>query len=298
MDKKAHGGHIASLVLGNIAAVSPELINAGVFSVIVPPYYRITIGKNDYYVRGKGDLVQWKAEYFYKEILRIDIAGINYLNRTITKTEHLAGDTYTDFACVVDEIGNIILNISNELSISPYIIEALSNVSLYLTADTMNTEVIKDELGANRVSYDSVSDSLLVNIGRDDLIIPLMKVSERLYRDLRPKLARVKKSVWVPLVTTLRTDLYKEVPMTLFQVYELFQRIDELMHMDVEVLKGIGSMEARDIGAVCMDPKTRHEIRIENVGDLTRIHDLLGRESGFKKQLVAAPLSATNNMFR
>lgn len=291
MDKKAHGGHIASLILGNIAVVAPELIEAGIFGIVVPPYYRITAGKRDYYARGKQDLVQWCAKNFYQQSLDITI---QYRDGVLPPVK-LTGQAFVDFVQHVDAIGNVIVNIANELSIEPWMVEQMASVSRCLTPETMDTEKIRDALMANKVVYDRVANSLIVSIGLQDKVIPLLGVARRFYKDLRPALMRLRSYHWLVKVSTKLSDELKDAEMTLYQVYEVFRRFDAMMK--VEPLKGIGGMESEEISNVCMDPKNRVVEHINSIGDIGRIRDLLGRNSQHKKDLLELPIEATHTLF-
>lgn len=275
---------------------APELIKSGFFGIVAPPYYEVWAGKKasvTTYVRDRDDLPQWKALNIYDRELTIDIEYIHGETRVVST---LTQEQLVIFAVQIDQIGRAIENLSNEFSIPGLLVEALTRVSFYLTPETMNTEVIKETLGVNRVEYDRNINTLFVSIGREDYVIPLYNVHARLCEQVSIILQKIKWRSWNAYVTSKRNKTLHEVPMSIYQLYELFKTFDRLMN--VKVLKGVGSMDATEVAKICMDPRNRRVYRVTDPGDLDVIFDLLGDDPQPRKDLmVAPPLTNTQRAF-
>ncbi len=287
VDADPHGGHIASIVVGNFNAVAPELVASGFFGVVAPPYYKISSAKDPdaiTYAREFSDLIQWCARILYYPAFHIDIGYVNVRlpSRALTMPEFIS------FAERISEIGEVLDNLEKDLAIPQFLIEALARCTYYLSPVTMNTEAIRIETGADLVDYDLPNNSLILTVGQTDYVIPLYTVAERIYTSLLPLLSKIKWKEWVAYVTTKRTQLYEQSPMSLYQIYSLFKMANSLVKIDP--LKGIGSMDPEDAAMTCMNPRNRRLYRITEPGQISTIFKLLGDDSGPRKQLSAAPV--------
>lgn len=282
-DADSHGRHIAAIIIGNFYAVAPELVESGFFGIVAPPYYEVYVGKDrskSVYIRDQQDIVQWCTRHIYFNSMKIDIGDI--YNAGPRKTLTLA--EYLPFAETVHRIGDILRNLSEEMSASPYLLEGLTRCTHYLTPQTMNVDLIREELGADRVHYDAGNNALVLTIGLDDIVLPLHQISDRFYEELIPELNRIKWSLWQIYITTQKTATYKEHPITIYQLYKLFKQADSLL--TVRTLKGIGSMKPHEAARTCMDPRCRRVYTITSPGQADLIYDLLGDQSGPRKKLL------------
>src|SRR3546814_16178314 len=66
----------------------------------------------------------------------------------------------------------------------PILFEALTYVTHKLTPATMDTEYIKNHIGADRVEYDRNGNILIITVGTQDFIIPLIHFSSRIYETI------------------------------------------------------------------------------------------------------------------
>ena len=287
MDGDAHGRHIAAILIGTFWVAAPELVKAGFFSIVAPPYYEVWAGKKktaSTYVRDQIDLPQWKTLQIYNREIFIDIEYMYGETKTVSR---LTPEQLVPFVIKIDEVGRAIENLANEFSIPGLLVEALTRVSYYLSPETMNIAHIKEELGANRVEYDVHINTLVISIGREDYVIPLYHVRDRLCDQVSIILQRIEWRNWNIYVSSKRNKDLQDMPMSIYQLYELFKTMDRLV--SVKVLKGIGSMNSTEVATICMDPRNRRVYKITSPGDVDVIFDLLGDDPQPRKDLMVSP---------
>ena len=281
MDKQSHGRHIAAIIIGSLQLIAPDLVASGFFGIVAPPYYEIKSArdtKKAMFVRDQSDIVQWNAEVLYEPYFKIDIADI--YNAMQPKT--LEGKEYAAFAEVVTKIGIAFDNLSEEMSINPLILEGLARCTGVLSPETMDVEHIRTTLGADRVVYERDTNTLIITIGGDEYV-PLFLVPERIRDEVLPLLHMIKWHLWIAYVSTIKTEEYKDTPLTLYQIYLLFQKANTLTQ--VKPIKGVGSMQPNESHMTCMDPRYRKVFNITSVGDISTIMALLGTNTTARKQL-------------
>jgi topoisomerase IV subunit B len=286
-DADDHGYHISSLLVGNLYVLCPEMIESGMVHIVTPPLYSIDYkqkkkGTPRVYFRDDKQKVSWMTHRVYMEALKIGIVSKSVFD----KIRYLNTAEYVDFIKLVLEIGETIGNIANELVLPPQIVEVLSYVTGYLERGRVgqSTEQIKIITQANRVSYDPVGHILILTYGRDDYIIPLQNVCERLYSTVIPLLQRI---AWKKLqiyITSRHSPHYKDTPVSIVQLYNILQSFDELF--DINRYKGLASMPPLDRNRTCMDPAYRSVHQITTVGDVSTIFNLLGSNTSHRKQLL------------
>jgi DNA gyrase/topoisomerase IV subunit B len=128
----------------------------------------------------------------------------------------------------------------------------------------------------------------MITMGLDDVIIPLHAIVPTLERELLPFLRSIRWHTWSIFVTTLKTQYFKNHPVTFYQLYQMFQKADSILH--VKPLKGIGSMKPEDAARACMDPRYRRVFHVTSAGDVATIFNLLGDDSDPRKDLIAEPM--------
>lgn len=284
-DADFHGYHISASVAGNICVACPQMIEAGIISVVTPPLYSLDFGSKKkgtprVYLRSEKTKVEWMTHKVYMEMLGIGIRSTNVFS---DKIRYLTDIEYADFIELVLEIGETINNIGAELVIEPIIIEVLSHVTQYLSLDTINVEKIKEITRVDRVSYDPRGHILVLTHGRTDHVIPLENVCARLYTTVIPLLQKL---AWRKLqiyITSKHVSQWKDTPVSIVKLYEILQSFDDLF--DITRYKGLASMPPLDKNRTCMDPKYRTVHRITTIGDLEMIFALLGDDSGPRKRL-------------
>ena len=178
----------------------------------------------------------------------------------------------------------MITNLANELVLPADMVELLSYVTPYLTPETMNTNEIKRITGVDRVTYDPSSNIMVVTRGRDDYVVPLENVRERLYETILPKLRRIAWNKLQVYITTKHTNLLTEQAVSLVQFYDIMMSFTS--EFEVRQFKGLASMPPLDRNRTCMDPEYRTVHRITSVGDVQTIFNLLGNKSEHRKKLI------------
>lgn len=288
-DADTHGQHIAALVMSNIQAAAPELVQAGIFGVVLPPYYEVWYGKRrstktNLYIKEQADIVEWSASTLY--YTGIDVAIHSRQNNALEFV--LDENQFVSFAKFVCRVGTVLDNLANELSIPAALIESLVHASYYLTDTTMNIDRIREITGLN-ATYSAVNNVLRCSIGREDYSLPLHQVPDKFYAELRPLMMNMKTHLWYITARNRRPNNQAPYrPTTIYQLYSAFKNMDKLI--SVRPLKGLGSMDDADVGQICMDRRTRRTYDITSAGDVDRVFALLGDNSEPRKQLLRAPV--------
>lgn len=278
--------HIAALLIGDFQAICPELVARGFFKIVAPPYYAIypRTGKDDIctYVREKDDLPQWCSDFIYYPRFQLEIvyrSGLGLPNKILDKEE------FRILTSIIYRYGLIIDNLSTELSINPLIMEAFLSCTHYLTPKTMNIDVVRESLGADTVTYDVPNNTLIVTMAGEDTVIPLIDICARIYEEgLLTLINRLNWMTWQLYITTKNTALFRNAPITMYQLYLVFRQCEE-KEIRVKPLKGLGSMEMVDSARTCMDPRNRRTITVTSAGDVPTIYRLLGDDSDPRKLL-------------
>lgn len=289
VDGDAHGKHIASIILGAFQLIAPDLIEKGLFSVVAPPYYRLSIGtsKKDnkfVYVRDHEHLLEWYTRFVYFKNLKIKI----YPYDSTHKVKTLSIDEMIPLVHHVYDIGLELDNVANALQIDPYILESLCYCVNELSKGVhMNTDKIKKACSAERVIYNEQNNSIMITMIKEDHIIPLQGVVEKMFELLISKFNRIRWKLWYPTITTLTTKTYTDFPLTIYQLYKIL--VDMVKNIDDRVLKGIGSMGNNEAYITCLNPVSRRVFNITSIGDVHQIFNLLGDDSTSRKKLVEPP---------
>lgn len=308
-DADEHGNHIASIVVANFAAVCPELVEAGFFSVVVPPYYEVSVAGNKdnqkfEYIRDAAYLNEWCARRLIAPRFSVKVGSYDpRIPLVETNLQQLI-----DLHGYVFEVGEMLDNLSSELYTPAAVIENLCRCTGRLNKEHMDTEYVKESLGADMVRYDDINNILTVTYGGSDIPIPLTNVARRLRETILPVLHRVgwtippaevrttTRSVAQPncifYLTTLKTDLYKDSPMSTYMLYQVFKQARKLINL--KPLKGLGAMEPEDAARTCINVNNRRVYSIKSLGDVNEIFRLLGDDSTPRKSLVAAPMSVSD----
>jgi len=287
-DADAHGRHIASILIGNLYVVCPELIEWGVIHIATPPDYGLTyIGPHKgeepkvTYFRTENDLRYWLSRNLYQRGISVTtVIGPNP-PKPLDDPE-----LYFSFASIVIEIGQIFDNLAKEFKIPPIIVEALTYISQYLNPTHMNVHAIKDILECDKVFYDHIGNVLTLSLGRLDYIIPLEKIDERMYSKIIPLLSKI---LWRQLkiyITNADGKVYKDRYVTLYQLYQIYCQLESVFN--VEKYKGLAKMNEINIFETCMNPSNRVLLKIERIGDVNTIFDLLGNSQMGRQELLSS----------
>ena len=286
-DADAHGGHIASLLLTAFQTLAPDLVNIpGFFQIIVPPYYQICFGKNSsqkVYMRNKDDLPIWCAENIFLSRLKIKARYRKDLN---LKDKELKKEEYITLTDILFEYGLMMDNISSRLQIHPEILESLCHCTYFLSPETMDTEVLKYYLRADKVVYHPDTNTLTVTYAEEDIPIPLLFIKEELYGDVLCLLNRIGWKDWSPCITTLKSNHYKDVVVGFYRLYSIMKYWRDKL-ITIKPLKGLGSMDSRDLTRTCMDLRNRKALVVRGIGDVNRIIRLMERDTAERKKIAS-----------
>lgn len=293
-DADAHGGHIAALLLTAFQRLAPELVNIpGFFQIIVPPYYRICFGKNmshQVYMRQKKDLPLWCAKNIFIDRLTIKARYRSHLNlpdKVLGKEEYI---TLTD---LLFQYGLLMDNVSSRLQIHPGILEALCYCTHYLSPETMDLDVIKHYLRTDKVVYHKETNTLTVTYAEEDIPIPLLFIKEELYGPVLNSLNRMGWRYWSPCITTLKNDSYKDTVVSFYRLYSILKMWRDKL-ITIKPLKGLGSMDSKDLTKTCMDVRQRKAIIVRGIGDVERIVRLMERDTAERKKIASIYINSDN----
>jgi len=292
-DADEHGYHIASLLIGNLYAMCPKLIETGMVHVAMPPLYGLKY-KGDkstkdkiIYLRDSDAVTEWMANVIYREALSIsyDFKGKRY---TFTDVDYIGSIKK------IMDIGNMMQNISNELNIDLQILEMLTHVTKYLEYGCVDVNKIKEILSIDNtmesinIHYHEKTHNLIFEIGREDISIPLYNVRERLYESILPVLNEIGWKEGLQFyVTTNHNPNYIDYPVSIMQLYTILKSFDK--YVELERYKGLGSMNPSDLGRIYSNPNSRRIFQITSVGSINDIYNMLGGQSDTRKDIFNKP---------
>lgn len=285
-DADTHGKHIVNIVVSNLYAINPKFIESGILHIVTPPFYGLRIKNKKYkdtgiiYIRNADELVNALAMNVYYPSVEVAVFAADVFD----KPKVLNKQEFVEFARIVCHVGGLIERLAEQHVINPLILEQLTHVTHYLTPETMDINVLKQTLGNDSISYDAKNNILMMSIGRRDLTISLHALRDTLYQEVLPFLNKIAWRNWGVLVSTKHTDMYKDTPMSLVQLYNIFKSLDTLF--TIKRWKGLGSMMPLDRALTCMNQQYRSTYKITTIGDVDRVFDLMGNDSAARKALV------------
>jgi DNA gyrase/topoisomerase IV subunit B len=150
----------------------------------------------------------------------------------------------------------------------------------------MDTEKIRECIMANKVSYEKETNTITVSFGEVDIPIPLMFVREELYENVLKILSRLKWKDWYPVISTEFVNNSQETPISFYNLYKLMKKWRDNL-ISIKPLKGLGSMDSKDLTYTCMDPRNRKSLIIKGVGDVKRIIRLMEKDTAERKKIVS-----------
>ena len=291
-DADSYGHHIAALLLGNLYALCPDLFHEGRVEMIRPPYYGLTFLKKGAsgkkaYILDETSLVRWMTDHVYREALDIEIAAAHPdpKGRQTETRFPLTGDEYADFIRLVLPIGEAFDILAAEFAVSPEILEMLTFVTQYLDPAAMDITRIRTLLGVDQAFYMPGDHVLTLSIGRNDHVIPLTRLRDRIYTS---GLIRMLQTIaWRRLqvyVTYKAMDREKRF-VTIVQLHAILKSLQSGFR--VTNFKGIGSVKPEDLRETCLQKETRTSIKVRGPDDISIIPKLLGKDSRWRKDLMA-----------
>lgn len=276
-DADTHGYHITNIVIGNLYAICPRLIEEGHVYITFPPLYSLNMkGADPIYIRNATELNATLAYHVYYQCIGITIESDRY-RKELTQEEFVA------FSEIIIRIGDAIDSLSNEYLIPSVLLEQLSLATNYINLNNLNIHALREMLGCD-VRYIESSQLLIISMGSDDITIPLKQITELIYTRILPLYREFYYGKTRLYVTTKKSSELNEAPMMITHINEIFKRLNNMF--TTERYKGLGSMTPVDRRKNCTAPATRRVYRLSSIGDVDTIFDMLGTDSSARKQLV------------
>lgn len=282
-DADSHGKHICNIILGGLYAYNPTFVESGRVYIVTPPFYGLRLkGKKSQtiYIHTVDEFINNLADSVYYKALDIKIYSPNVFD----SGRSLNIEEFVEFCRIVNHVGDMITRLSKEHVIHPLILEQLTYVTYYLTPETMNIDHIREVFDNPNITYDPENNILTMSIGRDDIIISLNGLASSLYKEVLPFLRKIEWTKLGILVSTKYSDLYKDQPMSMVQLYQVFSSLNDLF--EIERYKGLANMFPVDRARTCMDPRHRKVYQVTTMGDVDRMFQLMGNDSSYRKQLL------------
>ena len=280
-DADDHGKHISAILIGNLYAVCPELIENNRVHIVNPPLYRIQFGKNaGFYLSQAEDKIVWMVKNVYQPTLDIYVEN----SAVYQKPYRLTGDEYTASVVQVMDIGDTLNNLASELSVPPYVLELLTYVTPFLVRGHMDIARVRTLLNMPRARYDETDHVLALSVGDTDYTIPLDHVNERIYTQLLPKLKRIQWMWYRFAVASKRTQALPYTQISITDLHALLTSFDKLF--TITRYKGLGSMEDAHRSLACMDKRYRTTYLVNGVGNPNILYNLLGGDSRARKSIL------------
>ena len=283
-DADSDGYHIAVLVIGILYKINPLILSSGKVYISNPPLYVMTTGTNSLYIKDWDALMDCRISKVYSNALDISITNINNRSRI-----SLTGNEFRDFCYLVNHIGTVIERSATTLAIDPLILEKLAGCVNYLNGVGINTNGIREKLGVDNVIYRPDVNALILCVEDVEINISLNNLVEEITSYILPELARVHWHSFIPAVTTKHTSTYKNTPITIMQLYQIFKMLDEAF--PVTRFKGLGEMDPPQLGVTCLNPITRSFTAITSEGDVDKLFGMLGTKVDARKQLLFKEIS-------
>ena len=286
-DADTHGYHIVILLLGNLYAATPELIEQGKVYIAIPPLYSMTLGSSDkkVFLRDGISATEFQASLVYAPSLKV-WACPDHENSPYTRKE-LIGDQYVDFVERVFEAGEAVEYVAKSLALDVRIVERLAYVADALESGRVDLAKIQSVFHGSDVSYDEILDTLLLTYKSQDIIIPLKGLAQQLRDWVVPKMEPL---LWKDItyrVSTTATDLFQNIPMTPIEIHAIYESMSGIFK--VNRYKGLGQMPTNDRSKICLNTDNRQMYHIKNIGDFDQVMRLLGKaDATHRKNLVEA----------
>lgn len=281
-DGDVHGYHIANLLIGNLFAYLPELVTNGHIHVVLSPMYKLSIkkSKRNLYARNDKELTFAFAEHIYYNYLSIRLRasaeGKIFLDEKMDKND------FINFSYLITVIGERVCKMADTLCIDPVMLEQLALMSHLVDFNNPDTKVMSAIL-QNPVSYRAETNVLIISVGFEDIVIPLVGLTEIIYSSIRPMYRTLMFGDIVPVVTTTNGNIQDRV-LSPVQLYQWFVTLQGFF--DIKPLKGLGNIGDEDGHDICLREETRRSTQVTSVGDAKMIFDIMNDDSSFRKKLI------------
>ena len=245
-DADIDGYHIRTGILSFFMRFLPELIEAGKVYIAEPPLYRLTQGRDVYFVASQGE---------YIETCISSIGNINLIFPD-KKIEAHASQFVTDAFDYLTNIDDVAITRSTSSYLLEFIAEGFAKYGGTVDAFEKNIEKWLKSIYKiyPEISYDHRTHQLMAVIDlRDHLVI----IDDDLIEQLQYNINVIKK--YGLLITYPDKSIGKNRTTTLTRFFEDVERYYPTIK---DRYKGLGSSPAYASREVIMDPKTRRLLRV------------------------------------
>lgn len=280
-DADSDGYHIAALITGILYKINPLLLESGRVIIANPPLYVLQVRSSTLFARDKRAYQDAKV-VMYSECIDLTLRTSNGVECLLT------GEHFRDVCYLITHLGKLFVDVANKLVMDPMYLEMMVHCIDYLDVDRVDTASIEKALQLDKCRHLEMSDSMLLSVGGIDQIIPLRGLVNEIRQYILPE---IRKCHWDSIefkVTTKFTDYFQDSPVTLVQLYQLFEKMDGLF--TVSRMKGLGEMNMKQLEYTCVDPTTRSFATITGTGKVDRIYEMLGVNTDARKELVSAQI--------
>jgi DNA gyrase subunit B len=259
-DADVDGAHIRTLILTFLYRQMPELVDRGHVFIAVPPLYRVKVGNQEFYVE--------KESQFEDLLVRERVKDIDASPRG-GKPQKLTEARYGRFVRALNEFEGWSARLradfgsAGEFAVMHRLVETEASTAKQIKAALASLDPNGYELSV----VGSVNGSVRVKVVERDtgaaqhFEVPDALLASPVYEHVRRSYAKLVDIVGAPPFTL--TFGKKHAKAETFD--ELRGRALELAKDSIQVsrFKGLGEMDAEELGATTMDPAKRMLVRVE-----------------------------------
>ena len=275
-DADEHGKHITNLVIGNMFIYNPNLLYEGHIYLVIPPLYKIKFGKSIMFAKNQDEFIASLAMNLYSKIIDIYIAPINKESKTKLKL-----DEFIYFIKILNDVGFIIRNYSEEFNINPVVLELLiRNIDLLWN---INVDLLQKKFKTDSIKYDRKYDILFISYEDEDMFIPLFRIRELIQNKLFPIYSQYSFELF-DIIVDNKIKKHSAYRMTPIQLFFLLNNINDKIQF--ERLKGLGNMLSEDLYNCCINVETRSTFQIKDMENIENIYKYLGKDPIYRRALI------------
>lgn len=276
-DADSDGYHIAALLIGILYKINPMILETGKVMMSNPPLYVVQTRASTLFVLDKKGLMDTKV-MTYEEVLEIKVSSDSGGYYTLN------GPSFRDMCYMISHIGKVFSHVANKLVISEEILEMMVHVIDYIKPDHVDTDAIAKKLNLDNCILHKMSNSLILNTGGIEITVSLNNLVQEIKAYILPLLEEMNWAHIDLFVTTKHSPAYNNTPVTVTQLYQIFQTVDKFFQ--ISRMKGLGEMNGAQLTETCIDPQTRTFTTVRSIGNVEEIYNMLGVDTGKRKQLI------------
>lgn len=278
-DADADGYHFATLILSLLWKINPLIITEGRVFISSPPLYEMMVKDCIGLPRDLNALMDTKIQVYEKNIdliLHTKSSGVKF---------QLKQANYREACYFILHIGGILENIAKKLATDMLNLEQMVHCIDMIDRKVVDTAGIKKLLSLDRC--ECRDDVLLISSGDADVNIPLTGLVDEIRKYILPEINKVQWDDFEFIVSTA-DGLTTDQPMSLSEIYKLFQGVDEVF--SINKFKGVGELEPDQVAETCLDPTTRAFVRVAGPRNVDNIYRLMGVNTKYRKALLSDEL--------